>query len=334
MADTRFSELAEYSDGTDTTIQVPIIITDDGGTTWENYRFSLSRAMPYYLSASTGTVSIPAGRPVMARYYIQSTGSAITVSLTGETFPGGASSFTIEAGGFAEIVKTGVSAYSFVSASNGLLYNLQAKRLRASITQDSTDDGNVYAVIGQIELTAQYARWGGSIAIVSGGHANTTPSVTHVDLYARQEAAMNNDAVVSAHAWTVGAPAVEFSYTLTHTPTSSYVTLYAHRSANFVTASVTLLDYEAYLATDGWASAVWDSSSPAGIVDVPTTDIIMEYYSSTPAMDGTGSAGVSTQVARGDHVHPTDTSKADLASPAFTGTPTAPLHLLEQTLLK
>lgn len=43
-----------------------------------------------------------------------------------------------------------------------------------------------------------------------------------------------------------------------------------------------------------------------------------------PEMDGTASAGTSSAWAKGDHVHPTDTSRAPLASPAFTGTPTAP----------
>ena len=46
--------------------------------------------------------------------------------------------------------------------------------------------------------------------------------------------------------------------------------------------------------------------------------------SSTPAMDGTGAAGTATVYARGDHVHPTDTSRAPLASPTFTGDPKAP----------
>lgn len=41
-------------------------------------------------------------------------------------------------------------------------------------------------------------------------------------------------------------------------------------------------------------------------------------------MDGTQSVGTLATVARGDHVHPTDTSRAPLASPGFTGTPTAP----------
>lgn len=44
----------------------------------------------------------------------------------------------------------------------------------------------------------------------------------------------------------------------------------------------------------------------------------------TPKMDGTAAVGTETTFARGDHVHPTDTSRAPLASPTFTGTPKAP----------
>src|SRR5262245_59525758 len=46
--------------------------------------------------------------------------------------------------------------------------------------------------------------------------------------------------------------------------------------------------------------------------------------SSLPAMNGTASAGSATLMSRGDHVHPTDTSRAPLASPVFTGDPQAP----------
>jgi hypothetical protein len=41
-------------------------------------------------------------------------------------------------------------------------------------------------------------------------------------------------------------------------------------------------------------------------------------------MDGTAAVGTSTRFARQDHVHPSDTSRAPLASPTFTGTPAAP----------
>jgi len=53
---------------------------------------------------------------------------------------------------------------------------------------------------------------------------------------------------------------------------------------------------------------------------IPTAGTGTSY----PAMDGTKSLGSNAGFARVDHVHPTDTSRAPLASPAFTGTPTAP----------
>jgi hypothetical protein len=46
--------------------------------------------------------------------------------------------------------------------------------------------------------------------------------------------------------------------------------------------------------------------------------------STVPLMDGTADVGTGATYARADHVHPTDTSRAPLASPALTGTPTAP----------
>lgn len=44
----------------------------------------------------------------------------------------------------------------------------------------------------------------------------------------------------------------------------------------------------------------------------------------TPSMDGTASTGTAKRFALQDHVHPSDTTKAPLASPALTGIPTAP----------
>jgi hypothetical protein len=41
-------------------------------------------------------------------------------------------------------------------------------------------------------------------------------------------------------------------------------------------------------------------------------------------MDGTATVGTGTTVARADHIHPIDTSRAPIDSPALTGTPTAP----------
>lgn len=43
-----------------------------------------------------------------------------------------------------------------------------------------------------------------------------------------------------------------------------------------------------------------------------------------PLVNGTAAPGVSVLYSRGDHIHPTDTTRAALASPTFTGDPKAP----------
>ncbi len=63
---------------------------------------------------------------------------------------------------------------------------------------------------------------------------------------------------------------------------------------------------------------------------IATDAFVLANTASTPStavplMDATpGQVGVAGTFARGDHVHPTDTSRAPLASPTFTGTPEAP----------
>lgn len=55
-----------------------------------------------------------------------------------------------------------------------------------------------------------------------------------------------------------------------------------------------------------------------------TAFVIGQAANVAPLMDGTATIGVNTRYARQDHVHPTDTSRAPLASPTFTGNPAAP----------
>lgn len=64
-------------------------------------------------------------------------------------------------------------------------------------------------------------------------------------------------------------------------------------------------------------------------VDTNTTQIastafvLAQAASATPLVNGTGAVGTSTRYARGDHVHPTDTSRAPTVSPTFTTSFTA-----------
>jgi hypothetical protein len=52
-----------------------------------------------------------------------------------------------------------------------------------------------------------------------------------------------------------------------------------------------------------------------------TAFVVGQAGSATPLINGTAAVGTSLRYARQDHVHPTDTSRAALASPTFTGTP-------------
>lgn len=71
-------------------------------------------------------------------------------------------------------------------------------------------------------------------------------------------------------------------------------------------------------------------SAPTAAVGTNTTQLATTAFvlgqasSTSPAMDGTAAVGTGTTFARADHVHPTDSSRAPLASPTFTGTPSAP----------
>lgn len=57
-----------------------------------------------------------------------------------------------------------------------------------------------------------------------------------------------------------------------------------------------------------------------GVATGTSFNSITGLSSTTPVMDGTAAVGTGTTTARADHVHPTDTSRAPIASPSFTGT--------------
>jgi hypothetical protein len=71
-------------------------------------------------------------------------------------------------------------------------------------------------------------------------------------------------------------------------------------------------------------------AAPTAAVDTNTTQLATTAYvvaqaaAATPLVDGTAAVGTSLRYARADHVHPTDTTRAAVNSPALTGVPTAP----------
>ena len=73
-----------------------------------------------------------------------------------------------------------------------------------------------------------------------------------------------------------------------------------------------------------------EPTAPTAAADTSTTQlattafVIGQAGGVVPTMDGTGAAGTSKSYSRQDHRHPTDTTRAPVASPTLTGVPTAP----------
>lgn len=71
-------------------------------------------------------------------------------------------------------------------------------------------------------------------------------------------------------------------------------------------------------------------TAPTATADTSTTQIATTAFvigqagTATPLINGSATVGTSLRFSRQDHIHPTDTTRAPLASPALTGTPTAP----------
>jgi len=74
------------------------------------------------------------------------------------------------------------------------------------------------------------------------------------------------------------------------------------------------------------------ASVSTNTTQIATTAFVLgQAGTGTPIVDGTAAVGTSLLYARQDHVHPTDTSRAALASPTFTGTPTLPTGTIATT---
>lgn len=99
------------------------------------------------------------------------------------------------------------------------------------------------------------------------------------------------------------------------------VTLTPTASNDSFTIAATDTTYPVATATTG---GVLSDAQAVKLNGIATGATANAATTTTPKMDGTAAVGTETAYAKGDHVHPTDTSRAPLASPTFTGTPQAP----------
>jgi len=152
------------------------------------------------------------------------------------------------------------------------------------------------------------------------------------DQYARRDHTHSAGAV-AAHASTHAAAGSD-PVTLSQSQVTNLTTDLAGKAASAhshvqgdVTSLTTDLAAKAPLASPALTGT---PTSPTAAVDTNTTQVASTAFvlgqaaGTASPMNGTAAVGTSTRFARQDHVHASDTSRAPLASPALTGTPSAP----------
>jgi hypothetical protein len=116
------------------------------------------------------------------------------------------------------------------------------------------------------------------------------------------------------------------SYLTTSAASSTYQTQ-AGMSSYLTTSSASSTYAPLASPTFTGTPAAPTATANTNTTQVATTAFVLGQANSTAAtiaMNGSQAAGTSNLYARADHIHPTDTTRAALASPTFTGTPAAP----------
>lgn len=147
-----------------------------------------------------------------------------------------------------------------------------------------------------------------------------------VDTVLAEHVNLLQDEVTAVQA-TLGTGLLASSWSGTYTNPSTHATV-AGRLVN-IEAGLTSLD--TLKAAKASPTFTGTPSAPTAAVDTSTTQLATTAFvlgqagSSTPATNGTAAVGTSLRYARADHVHGSDTTRAPVASPTFTGTVTLPL---------
>lgn len=131
---------------------------------------------------------------------------------------------------------------------------------------------------------------------------------------------------VTAVQSTLGTGVLASSWAGSYTNPATHATV----SARFGNIESGLVSLDTLKAPKASPTFTGTPAAPTAAADTNTTQLATTAFvlgqaaSATPLVNGTAAVGTSNRYARGDHVHGTDTTRAPLASPALSGTPTAP----------
>ena len=291
---------------------------------------------------------------------IGNTTAASTLNLaTGATLSGSTKAVNIGTSGVAGSTTniaigstTGTSTTTLQGITNGITQTAGDSSLKLATTAFVTTADNLKANLASPTFTGTPTLPTGTIAVTQTAGNNTTAVATTAFVTAavgaggavtsvagRTGAVVLSNTDISGLGTMSTATAADYStttvanglyYPLSGNPsgflTSAPVTSVAGRTGA-ITLAVADVSGAAPLASPSLTGTPLSTTAAA---DTNTTQIATTAYvvgqasSTTPANNGTAAVGTSLKYARADHVHATDTTRAPLASPTFTGTVTIP----------
>ena len=242
-----------------------------------------------------------------------------------------------------------ISGPGSIGAGAGLAYsgNTMTVNMGAGITQLPSDEVGVDVYVGgglmtTADGTSSSTVTGAQLSLTKVGTAGTYKSVTS-DAYGRITAGTNpttlagfgiTDAALIASPSFTGVPLAPTAVVNTNTTqlaTTAYVVGQAGTASPLMNNSVAVGTSLLYARQDHvhpvdtsrapLASPVFTGNvTGLGVSTGTSFNSITGLSSTTPLINGTAAVGVGTTTARGDHVHPTDTSRAAVAQTMFIGT--------------
>ena len=297
-------------------------------TTADNLKANL--ASPTF----TGTVTIPAGASISGyatESYVTSQGyitsSALTPYLTTstaastyQTISGMSSYLTTSTAASTYQTISGMSSYLTTASAASTYAPLASPALTGVPTAPTAANGTNTT---QVATTAFVLANGGAVTSVAGRTGAVTLSTADIS-------GLGTMATATAADYSTTTVANGLYYPLSSNPagylTSAPVTSVAGRTGA-ITLAVADVSGAAPLASPALTGT---PTAPTAATSTNTTQVATTAYvvgqagTATPVVNGTAAVGTSLLYSRQDHVHGTDTTRAPLASPTFTGTPAAP----------
>lgn len=192
----------------------------------------------------------------------------------------------------------------------------------ATYEQSNPDTSGAYATQAAASAAVALASQNAASTSASSAAASAASATAHdSDALTQAQTAYTNaqSALSSAGAAATSATAASTSASNAATSATN-----AAGSATAASGSASAASTSATNAHTSELNAATSASNASTSATNAAASVQAVAGAATPLQDGTAAVGTSTKWAHEDHVHPTDTSRAPLASPALTGTPTAP----------